>query len=335
VIARRTLLGGLAATATASHAAAQQREKPDQSSLPVPPGYVATECTFVEDWAGNALSPFWHDYITSNAANGWPWNYDGKTGSGMGNQKNAEYYVPTQLAVKNGMLEITEIKQPINGIAQGAPFTFLCTSGVICSYGRMEFRGGQLQISMKQSSGSGVWNSLWMMVGSHAGAGYGDRWEIDIQEGGFLDGLPVESAPRNLAWHLYSQGTWRGGIVDGKVNLSDDFHTYGIDWDPGQHVSWYFDGNETARLTRSQCPIPDVPMHVIISHQMGNASTSGWHTTLSDATPQEMVMQVKRLELYQHSGSGLWLHPDAAASRGRKPSEPMSKRQPTIQKKIK
>ena len=269
-------------------------------TLSAPAGYSSSDLVFQEDFSGTTLSSYWHTYLTSNAANGWAWNSNGSGGSGMGNQNNAEYDMPSQVSVSNGLLDLTAIRQPVNGIAGGTPYTFPVTSGSVTSYNNFEFNGGYLQISMKAPSGDGAWPALWLLPGAGAGSS-GDNFEIDMQEGGMLGSGP---ANQNFAWHLHTSSGTFGGVVNTGVDLTAAFHTYAIDWQPGKSITWYLDGKQIGQVTSAQAPIPNQPMELMLSNTVANASTSGWHTALDSSTPSTMQMQIDSIQLYQKAGSG-------------------------------
>jgi Ca2+-binding RTX toxin-like protein len=269
-------------------------------TLTAPAGFASSDLVFEETFSGTALDSDWNTYITSNAANGWPWNDNGSGGSGMGDQFNAEYFMPSQDRVSNGLLNLTAIKQPVNGVDQGTAQTFPITSGAVSSYGNFEFNGGYLQISMKASSGNGAWPGLWMMPGEGAGSS-GDNFEIDIQEGGFTGSGPAD---QNFAWHLHGPSGVTGGVVDSGVDLTAGFHTYGINWVPGESITWYLDGKQMAQVTSEQVMIPDQPMELMMSNSVANSNTTGWRTALDSSTPSSMQMQIDEVQLYQKAGSG-------------------------------
>src|SRR5271166_4132779 len=176
--------------------------------------------------------------------------------------------------------------------------TYPFTSGALTTYGKMEFTGGYLQISMKQPSGDGAWPALWMLPGSGAGSS-GDNFEIDMQEGGMTAG---SANPNDVfSYHLHdgSDATYNSTVNAG-VDLSAGFNTYGIDWVPGQSITWYLNGQQVGQVTSAQTTIPDEPMELIMSNEVANSSASGWHTTMDGSTPNSMPMQVADVQLYQN-----------------------------------
>jgi beta-glucanase (GH16 family) len=275
------------------------------ANLSVPSGFTAGELVFNDDFAGTSLNgTSWNTYITSNAANGYPWFSYGQGGSGVGGFYEAEYDMPYDLSVNNG-LTLNAVQQSIvapnrvNGVT--AMQTFPVTSGVVSTYGKMEFDGGYLQISMKEPGGDGSWPGLWLLPGKGAGS-VGDNYEIDIQEGGFTSG----SANPNdtFAYHLHTPNGTFGGVVDTGVDLTAGYHTYAINWVPGKSITWYLDGREIGQVTSAQAPIPNEPMELIMSNQVANSNAAGWHTTLDGSTPYSMPMQIGDVQLYQAPGSG-------------------------------
>ncbi|MES5481927.1 glycoside hydrolase family 16 protein, partial [Bradyrhizobium sp. INPA03-11B] len=268
-------------------------------ALAAPAGFTSSNLVYQESFSGTTLDSYWHNYITSRAANGWAWNSNGSGGSGPGGAYDADYEMPSQVTVNNGILDLTAITQQVSGINQGSAQTFPVTSGAVSSYGNFEFDGGYLQISMKAPSGDGSWPSLWLMPG--AGSNSGDNFEIDIQEGGYTGNGPANQA---FTWHLHTPSGTVGGTVDTGVDLTAGFHTYGLNWVPGQSMTWYLDGKQIATVTSAQVQIPNEPMQLIMSNQVANSNAAGWHTALDSSTPSSMQMQVAEVQLYQAAGSG-------------------------------
>ncbi|MDH2381998.1 glycoside hydrolase family 16 protein [Bradyrhizobium sp. CER78] len=268
-------------------------------ALAAPAGFTSSNLVYQESFSGTTLDSYWHNYITSNAANGSAWNSNGSGGSGPGGPYDADYDMPSQVSVSNGILDLTATTQQVSGINQGTAQTFPITSGAVSSYGNFEFDGGYLQISMKAPSGDGAWPGLWLMPG--AGSSSGDNFEIDIQEGGYTGNGPANQA---FTWHLHTPSGTVGGTVDTGIDLTAGFHTYGINWVPGQSITWYLDGKQIATATSAQVPIPNEPMQLIMSNQVANSNAAGWHTALDSSTPSSMPMQIAEVQLYQPSGSG-------------------------------
>jgi beta-glucanase (GH16 family) len=269
-------------------------------ALSTPAGFTASDLVFQDDFSGTTLDSTWHPYITSNAAQGVPWNTNGAGGSGQGNTYDSEYDMPSQVSVNNGTLALTATQTAVVGDIRGSAVTFPVTSGVVSSYGNFEFTGGYLQISMKAPSGDGAWPSLWLLPGKSAGNS-GDNFEIDMQEGGYTGSGPANQA---FAAHLHTASGTFGSQVDSGIDLTAGFNTYGIDWVPGKSITWYLNGKEMAQVTSADMPIPTEPMELILDNQIANSNTSGWHTALDSSTPASTQMLINGVQLYQSPGSG-------------------------------
>jgi beta-glucanase (GH16 family) len=269
-------------------------------ALSTPAGYSASDLVFQDDFSGTTLDNTWHPYITSNAANGAPWNSNGAGGSGGGNALDVEYDMPSQVSVNNGTLDITAAQKPVVGDVRGSAVTFPVTSGAVSSYGNFEFTGGYLQISMKAPSGDGAWPGLWLLPGKGAGSS-GDNFEIDMQEGGYLGSGPANQA---FAAHLHTPSGTFGSQINSGIDLTAGFNTYGIDWVPGKSITWYLNGKQVAQVTSAQMPIPTEPMELIIDSQVANSNAAGWHTAFDSSSPASTQMLIDGVQLYQLPGSG-------------------------------
>ena len=273
------------------------------SNLAIPAGFTAQDLVFEDNFSGTSLNAgSWNTFMASNGNPIWDPNGDG--GSGLGATNNADYFMPSEVAVNNG-LTLNAVQQSVLGAnyvnGQVVPQTFPVTSSVVDTYGKMEFDGGYLQISMQKSGGDGAWPALWLLPGAGAG-NVGNNFEIDMQEGGFLDG---SANPNDVfSYHLHTASGVFGGSVDTGVDLTAGYHTYAINWVPGQSITWYLDGNEIAEITSAQAPIPNEPMELIMCNSVGNSNTSSWRTSLDSSTPQSMPMEVAGVQLYQAPGSG-------------------------------
>ncbi len=271
----------------------------------VPKNYTASQLVFNEPFSGSILdSRYWNTFMTSNSTQGGAWDSDGNGGSGVGGPLDADYFEPNKVAVNKG-LTLNAVQQSVLGAnwlnGQVTPQMFPVASSVVDTYGKTEFNGGYLQISMKQPSGDGSWPSLWLLPGSHAGS-VGNNFEIDIQEGGYYTG---SANPNDVfSYHLHTPSGTFGGSVDTGVDLTAAFHTFAIDWKPGQSISWLLDGAVIATITSAQAPIPNEPMELIMSNQVATSAASSWRTSLNGSSPQSMPMQVDGVQLYQSPGWG-------------------------------
>jgi beta-glucanase (GH16 family) len=122
--------------------------------------------------------------------------------------------MPNEVAVDNG-LTLNAAQQSVEGAnnvnGQVVPQTFPVTARVVDTYGKVEFDGGYLQISMEEPSGDGSWPGLWLLPGAGA-RNVGNNFEIHIQGGGYTDG---SANPNDVfAYHLHTPDGTFGGEVN-------------------------------------------------------------------------------------------------------------------------
>src|SRR5947209_20595406 len=82
-------------------------------SMAAPAGFTTSDLLFGDNFSGTSLSSSsWNTFITSNAANGSPWFGNGQGGSGIGGPYEADYDMPYELSVNNG-LSLDAVQQSI------------------------------------------------------------------------------------------------------------------------------------------------------------------------------------------------------------------------------
>ena len=109
------------------------------------------------------------------------------------------------------------------------------------------------------------------------------RWSVSIPTG------------RHIAQHLHANNgaidfTSNQGLgVDMGQDMTADFHTYSIDWQPGS-LKWLIDGKVTQQTTSN---VPNVPMYLILNLAVGG----NWPGDPTAATkfPAEMLVDWVRL----------------------------------------
>jgi beta-glucanase (GH16 family) len=101
--------------------------------------------------------------------------------------------------------------------------------------------------------------------------------------------------PTNLVctYHWGSPSQASGTNYQTGVDLSQGFHTYGIDWQP-DHLTWYFDGKAVKTLTSSQAAICSDPMYLILDVWLG-----GWHGGTDSTTQCPATMDVDYVRVWQ------------------------------------
>ncbi len=152
------------------------------------------------------------------------WGYS-VGGHGWGNNE-LQYYTDARLEnaqVKEGVLVITAIKEPLKGMDY--------TSTRLITRGKGDFMYGRIEVRAKLPDARGTWPAIWMMP-SHWEFGNGEVWpdvgEIDIMEHvGYDKGVIHSSAhSKDYYWKVGTQKTATIDIPD----ACEAFHTYTFEW---------------------------------------------------------------------------------------------------------
>lgn len=131
------------------------------------------------------------------------------------------------------------------------------TSGQVESKNKFYFTYGKVEVRAKMQTTPGMLNAIWMVT--EAG-----EWppEIDIAEqlGHEPNKLYTTSHYGTQADHKINSGHYDAG-----VNLSDDYHIYGIEWDENE-IRWYLDGVQVFSATAG---VPNEPFYLIFCPAIG------------------------------------------------------------------
>ncbi|HEX5683210.1 MAG TPA: glycoside hydrolase family 16 protein [Ideonella sp.] len=177
---------------------------------------------------------------------------------------------PTKnFAVENGSLKIWPQRD-----ANGQFF-----NRTIDTDGKFYQTYGYFEIDAKLPVGKGTWPGFWIF--NHIGD---RRPEMDIMEAyaggappwGFeVDGIPHPQAYAPTVW----LGDYEGHLIgtrqfDTHMDLSADFHKYGVKWEPNRQT-YYFDGQPVMTLDVAMGD----PMYVLLDLWFGSASGQPDDTT--------------------------------------------------------
>jgi Glycosyl hydrolases family 16 len=236
---------------------------------------------------------YWDPFITDNAATGWPWN----TLSGQPADSSAvdrpkgnylDYDLPSFIGTGAGL----KLTARAGTTAAG----FKWTGAVVSSYPDDHFGSTQgftfqdayVEVKAKLPyTGNGSWPAIWFLA-----APGGSGAEIDLHEGGFLDG--AVDPDRIFACHLNSTGNVQH-FVDTGVNLSASDHTYAMAYKQGQYVRMYLDGKLMCSYTKN---IPTGPYFIILNNGVASAQTASWHSQVDASTASPNQMRVAYVKVY-------------------------------------
>ncbi len=154
--------------------------------------------------------------------------------------------------------------------------------------GKFMQRYGRFEARIKMPKGQGIWPAFWMMGESIGKVGWPAGGEIDIME--FL-GHQTKMTFGTLHGPGYSGGNGVQGKTASNSPLCDDFHVYGVEWDP-TGIRWTFDGKVFHTVTPNDVGASgwpfDQPFYMILNLAVGG----GW-PGYPDATtefPQRLVV---------------------------------------------
>jgi beta-glucanase (GH16 family) len=193
-----------------------------------------------------------------------------------------EWYQPGNVRVSHGTLTLRAEQREIR--VGGKAYHY--ASGVVTtgptsersSAVRFSFKYGYVEMRAKVPRGKGLWPAFWLLPANHA-----DRPEIDVME--IIADQP--NTDKMSVHYSSSSGdsksvthTWIG------PDLSADWHTYGLDWEPGALV-WYVDGVECWRYT-NDAAIPAQPMYLLANLAVGG----DWPGAPDGSTPFPSDFQI-------------------------------------------
>lgn len=136
-------------------------------------------------------------------------------------------------------------------------------SGAITTLGDFQQQYGYFEMSAKLPEGSGMWPGFWLLPTHHA-------WppEIDVLEAFGAPNSRGEGGPNQVHINAISSvdGQSDGKWVDVPGNIYNEFHSYGVDWQP-DYLTYYVDGQQVG-----QVKTPDdmhTPMYILANLAVG------------------------------------------------------------------
>lgn len=234
--------------------------------------------------AGNWALTFADEFNTAPAAPTWVQTIWGLTKTGS---SELETYRSSAVTVNNGILNLTATQDTAAKKHSSATYT----SGMINTGGiagktapGYAFTYGYIEASIKVPKGQGLWPAFWMLPAPTPSGQYHDGdGEIDIME--FLGQQPTIDQI-----HLHHGSVW-GTAYNTGVDLSQGFHTYGLDWEP-DHITWYLDGKAIYTHVGDS---PAVPEYIILNLAVGG----NWPGAPDGTTPFPAIMQVDYVHVFQ------------------------------------
>lgn len=272
--------------------------------LTPPQGYAADQLIFKETFDSPTLDTTrWNPWLGDDQFDRWsnrgalPSPYSGMNcDSNCSDSNQIMYYDPypygsgasidgDHLVGGNGKLAM--IAKPGNHFS-GLGYSW--SSSCVTTYGKtyLPAQGGYVQIRAKMpDSRYGAWAGFWLLSTNGA--------EMDIQESGYLLGGANVNNVLASNWH----GGGSQNVQDTGMDLSADYHTYGVEYLPGQSWKVYLDGQLMATWTSG---VPTgAPYQLLIDLEIAGPNTAGWHT-VADAMghPGPFALLIDEVRIYEH-----------------------------------
>lgn len=210
---------------------------------------VPETVVFYDDFAGTALD-------------GTQWTAMNRPGDASNNE--AQCYQPANVAVANGSLSITARAQ--SAVCNGATYGY--TSGMV-QWSNFSFLYGTVEIRAKLAGGQGPWPALWLL-GTDC-----QQQNVTLDPNGPCNWPATGSDEIDIADVLYGNHTsfyqWihsnatNAGCIPTTTDVSQNWHTYRLDWAPGSLV-WLIDGVTTCTMTTG---VPSTPMFLMLNVAVG------------------------------------------------------------------
>ena len=174
--------------------------------------------------------------VNTNGVDLDKWGFQNGNGTEYGNpgwgNNELQFYREENTRVEDGKLIITAKEEDHKGSKY--------TSGKLVTDSTFAKAYGKFEARMKLPEGTGFWPAFWMMPKDSVYGGWAVSGEIDIMEarGRLINqvGAAIHYG-RNWPNNKHSGGTY----VFPEGEDFTDFHTYGIEWEPGE-IRWYVDG---------------------------------------------------------------------------------------------
>lgn len=208
-------------------------------------------------------------------------------------------YLPKQIRVKNGILEILSENKASRGLAY--------RSGQIVS--RSAQRYGRWEVRAKLPGTRGLWPAIWLLPDEQPGKIWPAQGEIDIMENRGNQPTITSSAfhwpAANAEGHTFFVVEQQMAVDDELVAYPAGFHTYACEW-VGNQLRFYIDDVHHGTFYNDEAgyflPKLTAPMRLII-----NTAIGGGFLPPPDATtvwPQRLLVDwVRVYELADEAGT--------------------------------
>ncbi|MFM8927619.1 MAG: family 16 glycosylhydrolase [Rhodoluna sp.] len=219
---------------------------------------------------------------------------------GWGNNELQVYTSENAFVNENGILEI-EARKIADGSAGDAYYgPVQWTSARLVTKNKLYFQYGEIVIRTKVPKGKGLWPAFWMLGRNMDIQGWPLAGEIDIME--WVGREPFE-ALGTLHGPGYFGDHGCGGKIVSPIDLSDDWHEYGIRWKP-DYISWQLDGETYFEASPSSVTpnawVYNQPFSMLLNVAVGG-NLGG---VINPELPESNKLLVDYIRIYEYEGFG-------------------------------
>ena len=176
-----------------------------------------------------------------------------------------------------------------NDPATGAAYEWV--SGCLTSKHRFSQQGGYFEIEARLPKGTATWPAFWLLPTDER-----HPPELDVLE--YLGHEP--NSYRINAFSLGSGGNAGGSTVPAGVDLSLDFHRYGVLW-TDTALTYSLDGQTVGTRDISGRPEWQQPFYLLVNLAIGSRLAQ-WVPPPDGATPSPADMLVRSVKAWQRTG---------------------------------
>ena len=222
--------------------------------------------TFADEFAADGL-----DKTKWNTTYAW----GDRTLAGNG---ELECYMDENVIVSGGQMQLKVEKRDV--MCPKINKVYHYPSGAVTTLDHFSQTYGYFEMRAKMPKGQGLWPAFWLLPTSLA-------WppEIDIFEN-YMQNLTQTTT--TFHWLDKNNQHQMDYAFFKTPDLSADFHTWGVDWQPGLMI-FYFDGKEMRRYASAN--VPSSPMYILANLGVQGGSNA---PTANVAFPQSMQIDYIR-----------------------------------------
>lgn len=259
----------------------------------------------------------WNDEFDGDSLDMTKWDYQIGTGKefgldGWGNDEQ-QYYTRENVAVEDGMLKITALKEAVENkkYTSGRIRTMKSIETGVTEEALFAKKYGRFEAKMKMPTGNGIWPAFWLLpdLNDNPYGTWAVSGEIDIMEArGRLSGEVSSTIHYGQVWPNNKYNTETFNFPEGEG--IDGYHVYAIEWEPGE-LRWYVDDvlyhTETSWYARGVGEKEDYPFpapfneefYIVFNLAIGGNFDEG---RLPGKNDMPAVMEVDYVRVYDKEG---------------------------------